>query len=222
MSDIVNAFLLVFVGLFPIVNPLGSAPIFLNLTAHCSQQERNRLSWRIAVNGFCLLLGSLFFGSAILEFFGITVPVVRVAGGLVVTSMAWRILNADDGAPERKTLSEKPPRNPDSFYPLTLPLTVGPGSISVAITIGSHRPAGEAMVHTLLLAGAAVAGLLAVAATIYGAYRFAAPLARFLGQGGINVLVRLSAFILMCIGIEIAWSGLRVLLASLGHLPDPG
>ena len=219
MSEIVNAFLLVFVGLFPIVNPLGSAPIFLSLTANCLTEERNRLSWRIALNGFCLLFGSMFFGSAILEFFGITVPVVRVAVGLVVTAMGWKILNEDDGAPEREAAraAETPPKSRDSFYPLTLPLTVGPGSISVAITIGSHRPRGESLEHTVMLAVAAVAGLLAVAATIYGAYRFAAPLARLLGQGGINVLVRLSAFILMCIGIEIVWSGIRALATGLGH-----
>jgi multiple antibiotic resistance protein len=219
MSEIVNAFLLVFAGLFPIVNPLGSAPIFLSLTADCTQDERNRLSWMVAFNGFCLLLGSLFFGSAILEFFGITIPVVRVAGGLVVTAMGWRILNEDSAPPERAAVhaTATPNQNRDSFYPLTLPLTVGPGSISVAITIGSHRPEGPASPHTLLVAAAGVAGLFAVAATIYVSYRFAAPLARFLGQGGINVLVRLSAFILMCIGIEIIWSGIHALTTAVGR-----
>jgi multiple antibiotic resistance protein len=219
MSEIVNAFLLVFAGLFPIVNPLGSAPIFLSLTGDCTQDERNRLAWMVASNGFCLLLGSLFFGSAILEFFGITVPVVRVAGGLVVTAMGWRILNEDSAPPERVAVhaTANPTQKKDSFYPLTLPLTVGPGSISVAITIGSHRPEGAATAHTLLLAGAGVAGLLAIAATIYVSYRFAAPLARFLGQGGINVLIRLSAFILMCIGIEIIWGGISTLVNGLGH-----
>lgn len=77
MSDIVNAFLLVFVTLFPVVNPLGSAPIFLSLTANCTKKERGRLARGVAFNGFWLLLGSLLFGSEILEFFGITVPVVR-------------------------------------------------------------------------------------------------------------------------------------------------
>lgn len=219
MSEIVNAFLLVFAGLFPIVNPLGSAPIFLSLTGDCTQSERNRLAWMVASNGFCLLLGSLFFGSAILEFFGITVPVVRVAGGLVVTAMGWRILNEDSTPPERAAVraAANSTQKRDSFYPLTLPLTVGPGSISVAITIGSHRPEEATTAHTLLLAGAAIAGLLAIAATIYVSYRFAAPLARFLGQGGVNVLIRLSAFILMCIGIEIIWGGISTLINGLGH-----
>jgi multiple antibiotic resistance protein len=110
----------------------------------------------------------------------------------------------------------KPSQINDSFYPLTLPLTVGPGSISVALTIGSHRPA-EQETDTFLLVGAAILGLMAVAATIYVCYRFAAELAKILGTVGINVMVRLSAFILICIGIQIGWSGVSALVATLGH-----
>lgn len=218
MSDIVNAFLLVFVALFPVVNPLGSAPIFLSLTSNCSKQERNRLAWGVAFNGFWLLLGSLLFGSEILEFFGITVPVVRVAGGLLVTTLGWKLLNEGGAPPEREAVHKeaKPSQINDSFYPLTMPLTVGPGSISVALTIGSHRPEGDPTTHTFILIAAAIAGLVAVAATIYLCYRFAAPLVRFLGKVGVNVLVRLSAFILICIGIQIGWSGISVLVAGLG------
>jgi multiple antibiotic resistance protein len=144
MSDIINAFVLVFAGLFPIVNPLGSAPIFLSLTDDCTQQERNRLARGVAFNGFCLLLGSLLFGSVILEFFGITISVVRVAGGFVVATIGWKLLNEGSEPPEREAVPSeaRTPQSRDSFYPLTLPLTVGPGSISVAITLGSHRAPG--------------------------------------------------------------------------------
>src|SRR5690242_4227754 len=143
LSDVVNGFLLVFAGLFPIVNPLGSAPIFLNLTRHCTEAERHLLAWRVTVNGFLLLLGSLFLGSFVLEFFGISLPVVRIAGGLVVTTMGWRLLTTDDDQQDKRAASSAQERHvlPDAFYPLTMPLTVGPGSISVAITVGSHRPA---------------------------------------------------------------------------------
>jgi multiple antibiotic resistance protein len=217
MIEALNAFLLVFAGLFPLVNPLGSAPIFLSLTSDCAPQERNRLARGVAFNGFWLLLGSMLFGSAILEFFGITVPVVRVAGGLLVTAMGWKLLNEGGNPPEREAVHKEgqSQRLHDSFYPLTLPLTVGPGSISVAITIGSHRSDSTSTSHLLFLVGAAVAGIIAICITIYVCYRFAAPLARFLGQVGINVLVRLSAFILVCIGIQIAWSGISTLAASL-------
>ena len=219
MSEIVNAFLLVFAALFPVVNPLGSAPIFLSLTADRTAQQRDRLAFGVAINGFFLLLGSLLFGSEILEFFGLTVPVVRVAGGLLVAAMGWKLLNNDNEPPEHREVKEEARATGigDSFYPLTLPLTVGPGSISVALTIGTRRPEGEPLSQTTLVIAAAVIGLLAIAVTIYLSYRFAGPLARFLGKAGINVLVRLSAFILTCIGIQIAWSGLSVLVAGLGH-----
>jgi multiple antibiotic resistance protein len=217
VSNIVNAFFLTFAALFPVVNPLGSAPIFLSLTADCTAQERDRLAWGVALNGFLLLLGSLLLGSEILEFFGITIPAVRVAGGLLVTAMGWKLLNEGGNPPERDAVQNegRPARSRDSFYPLTLPLTVGPGSISVAVTIGTHRSADETMTRMALLIGAAIAGLLAVAVTIYVCYRFAAPVARFLGQGRINVLVRLSAFILTCIGIQILWSGISTLITEL-------
>jgi multiple antibiotic resistance protein len=219
VSEIVNTFLLVFAALFPIVNPLGSAPIFLSLTADRTADERDRLAYGVAFNGFFLLLGSLLFGSAILQFFGLTVPVVRVAGGLLVAAMGWKLLNEGTAPPEREAVQSEIHSTTigDSFYPLTLPLTVGPGSISVAMTIGTRRPEGDSTAHLVTLAASAVAGILAIAVTIYLSYRFAGPLAGFLGKTGINVLVRLSAFILTCIGIQIAWSGISALIASLPH-----
>ena len=211
MHEILSAFLLVYAGLFPVVNPLGDAPIFLSMTSGCTEQERNRLAWQVAFNGFWLLLGSMLLGSLILEFFGITVPVVRIAGGLLVAAMGWRLLNGVSNSAEKK------PIDPEAgsslgFYPLTLPLTVGPGSIAIAITIGSHRPHGET---APLLIGAAIAGLVAISATVFVCYRFAPRLAGALGQSGINVVIRLSAFILICIGIQIAWGGLSALIATL-------
>ena len=219
MNDIANSFLLIYAGLFPIVNPIGSAPIFLDLTRHCTDRERRALSGRIAVNGFFLLLGSLFVGSHVLEFFGITLPVVRIAGGLVVTAFAWRLLHAGEEQDKERAAETgaKPIAPSDAFYPLTMPLTVGPGSISVAITLGSQRPKGAAGLADLaLLGGAAIAGLAAVAATIYLCYRFAEPMVAVLGARGANVLVRLSAFILLCIGIEIIWSGYSALVGLAG------
>jgi multiple antibiotic resistance protein len=99
-----------------------------------------------------------------------------------------------------------------------MPLTVGSGSIAVAVTLGSRRPAvPESISHLALLAGAAFLDLLASAATIYVCYRFAANITSMLGKDGTNVLLRLSAFILVCIGIEIAWNGYSALLGTVGH-----
>jgi multiple antibiotic resistance protein len=211
---IVNPFLLVYAGLFPIVNPLGSAPMFLSLTRGWSPEVRHALAGRVAVNGFLLLLGSLFVGSHILGFFGITLPIVRIAGGFVVSAMGWQLLKEGENTADR---SQMPTRDDDraleaAFYPLTMPLTVGPGSISTAIALGSQRPLHPAGPGQLaILAGAAVAGLAAIALTIYISYRFADAVERLLGRSGTNVFVRLSAFILLCIGVQIMWNGFTAL-----------
>ncbi|MGO8915807.1 MAG: MarC family protein [Stellaceae bacterium] len=217
MNDIANSFLLVYAGLFPIVNPVGSAPIFLGLTRHCTDEERHALAGRVALNGFFLLLGSLFVGSHVLEFFGITLPVVRIAGGLVVTAFGWKLLHAGQEVEEQRAADTvtKSGAPTDAFYPLTMPLTVGPGSISVAITLGSQRPkAVVGLADLALLGGAAIAGLVAIAVTIYVCYRFAEPIVATLGERGTDVLVRLSAFILLCIGIEIIWNGYSALVGN--------
>jgi multiple antibiotic resistance protein len=217
MHNLTNAFLVVYAALLPIVNPIGSAPMFLSLTRHYAAEARHVAAWRVARNGFLLLVGSLFVGSHILEFFGITLPVVRVAGGLVVSAMGWQLLNKGDDIEQRKGMGGGADAavSRDAFYPLTMPLTVGPGSITVAITLGSKRPAALSdLADLLLLGGAAVAGIVAIAATIFVCYRFAENLERLLGEAGTNVFVRLSAFILLCIGIEILWSGCSALVGA--------
>src|SRR5208282_603939 len=214
VNDVINAFLLVYAGLFPIVNPIGGAPIFLGLTQDCTDKERNALALRVTRNCFFLLLGSLLAGSYVLEFFGITIPIVRVAGGLVVTATGWDLLQKGDRAAERG--AHRPVIPTDAFYPLTMPITVGPGSIAVAITFGSQRPRVIDLPDLALLGGAAIAGLVAIAATIYVCYRFAEGTVGALGAHGTNALVRLSAFILLCIGIEIIWYGYSALVQIAG------
>jgi multiple antibiotic resistance protein len=202
--------LIIYAGLFPIVNPVGGAPLFLGITQFCTDAQRNALARRVAINSFFLLLGSLFVGSHVLEFFGISLPVVRIAGGLVVTSFGWKLLNSSDH-PDSKA-AETSSGAIDAFYPLTLPLTVGPGSISVAITLGSQRPHATGIPQLMTLGSAAIAGIAAMTLTIYFCYRFAENTVRFVGKAGTNVVVRLSAFIMLCIGIEILWNGYSALM----------
>jgi len=213
MNDFVNAFLLTYAALFPIINPIGNAPILVSLTPGRSDKERAVLARRVAVNGFFLLLGSMLVGSHVLEFFGISLPVVRIGGGLVVTAFGWRMLNSGHSADSEVTAAGPKPKPLDTFYPFTMPLTVGPGSISVAIALGSQRPAFSDLPHLALLGAAALAGLLALSLTIYLCYRFAEATVARLGTGGTNVVVRLSAFILLCIGIQIIWTGWTGLMA---------
>jgi multiple antibiotic resistance protein len=219
VSSIVSAFLLTFAGLFPIVNPPESAPFFLAMTKGISREVRYILARKIAINSFALLLGSMLLGPWLLEFFGIQLPVVRIAGGFVVTALGWKLLTQDQWSDHMAAGVPGQSAEPQgSFYPLTMPLTVGPGSMSVAITIGSHKPTnGYHLPDVALNAIGALLGLIAIAACIYIAYRFADRLARMLGTTGLDVMVRLSSFILMCIGIEIIWTGYTALMATVPH-----
>jgi multiple antibiotic resistance protein len=155
----------------------------------------------------------------VLVFFGIELPVLRIAGGLVVTSLGWKLLTQERWSDHTSTqVSQDALDRAGAFYPLTMPLTVGPGSMSVAVTLGSRKPVGVLDLAEIALHGiGALAGLLAIAVSIYVAYRFAGNLARFLGATGVEVLVRLSAFFLMCIGLEFLWSGYVALAASRPH-----
>ena len=144
------------------MNPLGNSPIFLLLTRNASTAARSMLSWRIALNSFLLVIISFFIGTHILRFFGISLPVVQIGGGLVVISTGWTMLKANDEDDDNKTddvKSKMVSRDvlAQAFYPLTLPLTVGPGSISVAIALGANEPQ-----HVGFNVPAAIAGLVVV------------------------------------------------------------
>jgi multiple antibiotic resistance protein len=216
-----KSLLLILSALFPIVDPLGGSPIFLALTKEYSRAARRALSLRIAMNSFFLLVGSYFIGTHILAFFGISLPVVQVGGGLIVISTGWALLKQrddDDGTGtdmKRDIQSEDPFRH--AFYPLTLPLTVGPGSISVAVTLGADAPYHQGF-HVLAIL-AAVVGAALLAASIFLCYAFADRLARVLGATGMTVIVQLMSFLLVCIGVQILWNGASTLLVSaLSHV----
>jgi multiple antibiotic resistance protein len=212
LRQIVEGVLLVFAALFPIVNPLGGAPIFLAMTSEYTPPERAALAWRVAVNAFVLLLASVATGTYVLEFFGLSVPVVQVGGGLVVSALGWRLLQ-EPALLDRPPTESAAPRRSLAFYPLTMPLTVGPGSISVAITIGANHPHS---VRSLLVNGPVILiGVTLVAAAVFVAYRYADRLSRMIGETGMNVLLRLTAFILLCIGVQIVWNGASALLRTL-------
>jgi multiple antibiotic resistance protein len=218
LSDLAKNTFLVVGALFPIVNPIGNTPIFLSLTRGLSSHGRTALARMIAVNGLILILASIFIGTYILAFFGISLPVVQVGGGLVVISTGWALLrqsNDDsDGKTSRRQCNETD-YSSQAFYPLTLPLTVGPGSISVAIAVGANRPEGSER-RWPLIAGMLLGSLL-ISASIYLSYRFAERIGRTLGDAAMNVIIRLSSFILVCIGVQILWNGLSALLRTVVH-----
>jgi multiple antibiotic resistance protein len=217
LSDLLKHTLLVVGALFPIVNPIGNTPIFLSLTRGLSARGRTVLARMIAVNGLILILTSIFIGTHILAFFGISLPVVQVGGGLVVIATGWTLLrqpseDETDQKGERRECDESD-YSRQAFYPLTMPLTVGPGSISVAITVGANRPEGSEWRWPLI--GGMLLGSALIAASIYLSYRFAERLGRTLGESAMNIMIRLSSFILVCIGVQIVWNGLSALLRTL-------
>jgi multiple antibiotic resistance protein len=217
IEGVVRSSILILSTLFPVVNPLGNSPVFLALTPDYSTEERTLLSQKIALNGWWLLVASILIGTHILAFFGISLPVVQVGGGLLVIVTAWNMLNRPDDSPRVEEgpchpLAQHHDLSTTAFYPLTLPLTVGPGSISVAITLGANQT------HSLPLLGSLLSALLGsalVAVTIFLCYRFAQRIAEILGETVMNVILRLSSFILLCIGVQIAWNGVAALLRSL-------
>ena len=214
-SQLVASTLLVAGALFPIVNPLGNAPIFLLLSRGVSDQGRAKLARAIAMNGLVLMVVSIFIGTHILGFFGISLPVVQVSGGLVAAATGWSLLRHSDN--EDTGMDTKGPCNEtnymrQAFYPLTLPLTVGPGSISAAITVGANRTEGSEWRWPLVVG--LLIGAVLIAIAIYVSYRFADRIAEVLGDAAMNVVIRLSSFILVCIGVQIAWNGLSALLRS--------
>lgn len=216
ITELLQLSLLIVGALFPIVNSPDNIPIFLGLTADLSNGSRAILARKIAVYGFAILVIAVLVGTHILAFFGISLPVVQVGGGLVVIAAGWKLLNRTDD--DGKTRGA-PAKNPGAsylssraFYPLTMPLTVGPGSVSVAIAVGAGQPHGSEPRWILLLA--ALLGCAAIALTIYLTYRFAEPIGRLLGDTAMDVVVRLSAFILVCIGVQIVWNGVSALVRT--------
>ncbi len=211
MNAIVKDVLLVFAALMPIVNPLGMAPIFAEMTLGYPESVRRTVAMRVAINGTLLLVGSLFFGSYVLEFFGVSLAAVQVGGGLVVTVSGWRILNSQTTSTEPVASAPGVDRIYSiAFYPLTMPLTVGPGSIAVAITLGSNLHE-ETHLQLIVSALVAVIGILLIGLSIFLCYWLSNRLERALGPTGTSILIRLSAFIVVCIGIQIMFNGLKAL-----------
>lgn len=218
LRQFVETTLLAVAALLPIVNPLGGAPIYLAKTVDMSAQEHGELAKRVAINSFLLLIASALIGAYVLDFFGLSIPVVQVGGGLVVSSIAWTMLNAPDNAAPMQRDAARAVSPGDlkrrAFYPLTMPLTVGPGSISVAITLGANQ-SHVALRPLIVTVAAHLVGITIVAIIVFLCYRYAEPILRKLGDVGTEVVIRLSAFILLCIGVQIVWNGVSALVQTL-------
>ena len=217
VTAVVEATILVVAALFPIVNPLGSAAIFVNLVGPIAPPTQRLLAQKIGIYSFFLLLCSLLWGVHVLAFFGIQIYAVQIGGGLVVAATGWSLLGQDTGR-AKTTPSADDEILENAFYPFTLPITVGPGSISVAITLGAHLPPElhEASLFSLRVLIAAIAGITLVCLIIYVCYVYARKAEQLLGRSGTSMVMRLSSFILLCIGVQIISTGIKAYLQTIG------
>lgn len=213
-AGIPGAFLLAFPALFSIVNPPGMALIFAQVTAERSRAERVRIARRVGFYSLMVLLCSLWAGSYVLHFFGVSLGALRIGGGIVVASAAWGLLfqAEQDHAYRAEQAAPSMAAGDPSFFPLTIPFTTGPGTIAVAIALASERPIREGPLEFFI--GLSLAGV-AVALTIWVAYRFADQLTSVLGPTGARIVSRLVAFLLLCIGVQIASTGVLEVLGRL-------
>lgn len=210
-----KAFLFTLAAILPILNPPATAPVFLALTEGASPQVRAQTALRVARYAFVLLVGSMLLGSVVLDVFGISLPIVRVGGGLIVAAAGWRLLNATSQSLDSRqglAASYTPEQaRRQAFYPLTFPLSCGPGSISAAITVGVALHDGRLALSAVRIGGALLA-LAVIAVVLYLALRYAHRLLGLLGDSGAVVFLRLSAFIVLCLGVQIFWDGASELL----------
>ena len=205
-------------AVLPIINPLATAPIFVAWTQNMSDGERRHLATTVGKYVTLLLASTTVLGSLVLDLFGISLPIVRVAGGIIVAYNAWLMLNTqeparDDTSQMAQTLTRQNVR-PDTFYPLSFPITCGPGSLAAAIAVGAslHTPR---ITETLASLAGALTGMVLVGVVVALTYRYATALLRKLGEVGQLVFLRLMAFLLLAVGVQIVWDGIRGLILTL-------
>jgi multiple antibiotic resistance protein len=217
----VDFFLLAFPALFSIINPLGGAFIFLGATERLSAETREHLARWVAIHSFFVLSASVFIGAYVLSFFGISVAALRVAGGVIIAVNGFRMLNqGDSGEKEQAAMEAAGYRDASrlAFFPLTLPVTTGPGTISVAVALGANKPKG---LEFLWFSLAATITTLIMCALIFLLYRYADRVGKAVGPTGTTIIVRLSAFLLFCIGVQVMWSGLEELVLGMLSKAQP-
>ncbi len=220
IESLISDILFGFTGLISIINPIGIAFVFLDRTATLTDEERRLLAKRVAMNAFFVLLAAFFVGTPILHFFGISMEALRIGGGLAVAVSGWQMLNAPDTPPAVADPAVKQvdadSASSRAFFPLTIPLTTGPGSIATAIALNANR---THKLSAFLLSGLASIAISAlVMLVIYYVYSRAARLAWYLGAEGTRVAMRISSFLLLCIGVQIMLTGFTGFLTPIADL----
>jgi multiple antibiotic resistance protein len=218
MTDLLRFFGLSFSALLPLINPFGDALVFLGLVGPAPPAVYRRLAKRVAINTSVFLILIESAGAAIMKFFGISLPVMQMSGGLVLAAMGWRLLSQDQPTPAAETSPETDLSLLESkaFYPLTFPITAGPGTIVVMITLSAQASAQRGFADLAAHGGIALAvGVLS--GVVFVCYSFAPMIAARIKPQTAHGVQRVIAFVLLSIGVQIAWNGLAMLLGSLPH-----
>jgi multiple antibiotic resistance protein len=218
-----KVFLIAFSVLLPIINPLGSALVFLGLVGDAPPKVLRSLAWRIAINNIIFLAVFEVLGATILNFFGISLPIVQLSGGMVVAVMGWKVLNERSAGAESRNKEEEtgPSHEPDTsrleegvFYPYTFPITSGPGTLVALLTVTAHI-SDKNLTHNILAHLAVFLAIVVLSALCFFCYAYAPRITKAIPPSTSHGILRVIAFILLCIGIQIAWNGLSALIATI-------
>jgi multiple antibiotic resistance protein len=215
-------FLIAFSVLLPLINPLGTSLVFLGLVGDAPPKVMHSLSRRIAINNIIFLGVFELIGAAILNFFGLSLPIVELSGGIVVAAMGWSVLNERSAGATSRNKKEETGQNgePDTshleegvFYPLTFPITSGPGTLVGLLTVTAHI-SNQVLSRNILAHIAVFLAIVVLSLLCYFCYAYAPTITRAIPPSTAHGILRVIAFILLCIGIQIAWNGLSALLAT--------
>lgn len=191
-------------ALLPIVNPLSAVGMVMTITANLTEQERTEQIRRACIYMFFILTSFLVAGGLIMNFFGISIPGLRIAGGLIVSYLGFRMLFPDTAAMSRQEQVEAAAKHDVSFTPLAMPGLSGPGSIAVVIGMSATVQESQHIVvgHILIAIGVAIVGVIS-----YWVLKAATRLSRVLGVAGMNAMARIMGFLLICIGVQFIING---------------
>ena len=209
MRPIENAsiFITVLIGLFSLINPLSALPVYISLTQLFTEEEKLATLKKTCIYIFIICMVSYFLGLYLMHFFGITIPALRLAGGLIIFRSGWQLLNVQHKKELRGSIKKKVENQTDiSFSPLAMPLLAGPGSISFLITLYSNRH--NKLDEALWQDGAVISSIIIVALAIYFMFKYAPRLMRSTGESGISALSKVMGFIVICIGVQMILSSL--------------
>jgi len=220
-----HSFLIAFSALLPLINPLGSALVFLGLAGDVPPRVYRSLARKIAINNVVFLGIFELLGSAILNFFGISLPIVQVSGGIVIAAIGWSVLNEKDSEAAAKDKREEAQISADDrahdleekvFYPFTFPVTSGPGALVVLLTLSARFSGGIGTDMVLAHLGLFLA-IVILSGLVFFCYAYAAKITKSISPSTAHGILRVVAFILLCIGVQIAWNGFAILLGTIRH-----